>query len=378
IMENALLCVERGAYDFFSKPIDPDELRVVINRALYLRRLERENQRLQSELVQRDRFSDLIGTSEQMRSVYGLIETMSTCDYTVMISGESGTGKELVARAIRQKSDRSEKPFVVINCGAIPENLLESELFGFEKGAFTHAVAQKIGRFEQADTGIVFLDEIGELPMSLQVKLLRFIEDRRIERIGGTTSFEIDVRILVATHRNLQEEVAQGNFREDLFYRLSVLQIELPPLRDRGEDVLFLARHFLDQFSADNNRRGLRFLTESLKAIAEYSWPGNVRELENKVKRAVILARGKDITPVELGMAPAVPAEGGQPKTLQQVRERAEREHLFRALIADNWNISKVSREMGVSRTTLYELVEKYGLKRDTQATNNSAEETDS
>ena len=362
--ENALRCLERGAYDFFSKPIDLDQLRVVINRGLYLHRLEQENRRLQTELVDREQFEDIVGSSEQIRQVFSFINTVAATDYTVLITGESGTGKELVAHAVHRRSNRRDKPFVPINCGAIPENLLESELFGHEKGAFTDAVAQKIGKFEQANSGTVFLDEIGELSLKLQVKLLRFLEDRRIERVGGAKLIELNVRIIAATNRRLEEEVAGSRFREDLFYRLSVLHVELPPLRDRGEDVVFLANHFLSKFAQENKRKGLKFSSEAIQAIDRHPWPGNVRELENRVKRAVILSQHKTVAAGDLGLA-APDETGPELKTLQDVREHAEREYLKKALIAHNWNISKVSRELQTSRTTLYELLEKYNLKAE-------------
>ncbi len=366
--ENALLCIDRGAYDFFSKPVDIAELKIVINRALYLYELEREKQNLQEELQARDRFDGIIGSSETMHQVFNLIKTVSTNDYTVLVTGESGTGKELVARSIHRQSPRADKPFIPINCGAIPENLLESELFGYEKGAFTDARQQKIGRLEQANEGTVFLDEIGELPLSLQVKLLRFIEDRRIERVGGNQQIKLDVRIVAATNRKLDQEVAAGKFREDLFYRLSVLQIELPPLRDRGEDILYLARYFLERFGEDQGRRGLTLSAQAIEAVSEHRWPGNVRELENKIKRAVILCQGQNVSAADLALAAPI-TEGtdqvdDELKTLQEVKERAEREHLVKALIAENWNISRVARQLEVSRTTLYELMDKYNLRR--------------
>jgi two-component system, NtrC family, response regulator len=364
--ENALLCIDRGAYDFFSKPVDIAELKIVINRAFYLYQLEREKQELQHELLSRDRFDGIIGSSEAMRQVFNLIRSVSGSDYTVLVTGESGTGKELVARSIHRQSSRADKPFVPINCGAIPENLLESELFGHEKGAFTDAHRQRIGRLEQANTGTVFLDEIGELPLLLQVKLLRFIEDRRIERVGGNQQIKLDVRIIAATNRKLDQEVAAGKFREDLFYRLSVLQIELPPLRDRGEDALYLARYFLERFGEDQGRKGLTLSAQAIQAVTEHHWPGNVRELENKIKRAVILCQGQNVSAADLALATPVAEDetADELHTLQEIKERAEREHLVKALVAENWNISRVARLLEVSRTTLYELVEKYHLKR--------------
>ncbi len=363
--ENAMECLNRGALDFFAKPVDLDELKVVINRALYLRRLETENKNLQSELLASEKFDDIIGTSDTMQQLFSFIKTVSGNDYTVLITGESGTGKELVARAIHRRSARTEAPFIAINCGAIPENLLESELFGYEKGAFTDAKSQKIGKFEQAHTGTVFLDEIGEMTLKLQVKLLRFLEDQRIERVGGTESIALDVRIIAATNQELEERTKTGAFREDLFYRLSVLHKELPPLRERGEDIIFLGNYFLDKFAKDNKRKGLKLSSEAIQAIDSYKWPGNVRELENKIKRAVILSQHKNISPQDLGLGSNSEDEPDKPfATLQEIRECAEMEHLKKALVVADWNISKVSRQLATSRTTLYELIEKYQLKK--------------
>ena len=361
--ENAIECINRGATDFFTKPIDLDDLKVVINRAIHLYRLEVDNKILQSQLYSKEKFENIIGSSEQMQKLFQFIKTVAENDYTVLITGESGTGKELVARAIHKRSKRRSAPFVAINCGAIPENLLESELFGYEKGAFTDAKSQKIGKFEQAVNGTIFLDEIGEMTLKLQVKLLRFLEDRRIERVGGTQLIELDVRIIAATNQDLEEHAKSGKFREDLFYRLSVLHKELPPLRERGEDIIFLSNYFLDRFGKDNKRKGLKLSSEAIQAIDTYKWPGNVRELENKIKRAVILSQNKNISPQDLNLG----SEDEQDKpfaTLQEVRECAEMEHLKKALVAADWNISKVSRDLATSRTTLYELMEKYQLKK--------------
>jgi len=361
--ENAIECINRGATDFFTKPIDLDDLKVVINRAIHIYRLEVDNKILQSQLYSKEKFENIIGSSEQMQKLFQFIKTVAENDYTVLITGESGTGKELVARAIHKRSKRRSAPFIAINCGAIPENLLESELFGYEKGAFTDAKSQKIGKFEQAVNGTIFLDEIGEMTLKLQVKLLRFLEDRRIERVGGTQLIELDVRIIAATNQDLEEHAKSGKFREDLFYRLSVLHKELPPLRERGEDIIFLSNYFLDRFGKDNKRKGLKLSSEAIQAIDSYKWPGNVRELENKIKRAVILSQNKNISPQDLNLG----SEDEQDKpfaTLQEVRECAEMEHLKKALVAADWNISKVSRDLATSRTTLYELMEKYQLKK--------------
>ncbi len=362
-MANALLANRRGAYDFFSKPVDLDMLKIVIGRAINTAKLEQKNKKLISELARLKSFQHIIGDSPKMQEVYNLIKTVSPSDYTILISGESGTGKELAARAVHESSPRSGSPFVTINCGAIPENLLESELFGHEKGAFTDAHARKIGKFETAEGGTIFLDEIGELPPPLQVKLLRFLEDHKIQRVGGHDELALNVRILAATNRNLQDEVNSGNFREDLFYRLTVIMIEMPPLRDRGEDVLLLANTFLNKYGEENNKPGLSFTEASARSIASHGWPGNVRELENKIKRAVIMSRDKKIKPFDLTLA-AVSGENEKWPTLQEIREESEKRYLSDSLARNNWNISRVSRELGTSRTTLYDLIERYHLKK--------------
>lgn len=362
-MKNALLANRRGAYDFFGKPVDLDVLKVIIARAINTANLERENKELISEVARLKSFENIIGDSKKMREVYDLIKTVSPSDYTILISGESGTGKELAAQAIHSSSPRSENPFVTINCGAIPENLLESELFGHEKGAFTDAYARKYGKFELAEKGTIFLDEIGELPPPLQVKLLRFLEDHKTQRVGGHEELALDVRILAATNRNLEDEVKAGNFREDLYYRLTVITIEMPPLRDRGEDMLLLASSFLNKYGAENNKLGLSFSEAAARSIASYDWPGNVRELENKIKRAVIMCRDKRIKPLDLTLA-VVSGDNDTWPTLQEIREKAEKEHLSESLSRNNWNISRVSRELATSRTTLYDLIERYQLKR--------------
>jgi len=361
--ENALKAIRLGAYDFFSKPVDLEHLRVVIERAASISLLEQENSRLVSELARQRSFENIIGDSAKMHEVYKVIKTVSQTDYTVLITGESGTGKELVAKAIHASSQRSNRAFITINCGAIPENLLESELFGHEKGAFTDAYAQKHGKFELADRGTIFLDEIGEMSQKLQVKLLRVLENHKIERIGGHEEISLDVRILAATNRNLMEEVQKGNFREDLYYRLTVITISMPPLRERGDDILLLANIFLNRYGRENNKLNLSFSESAVKAIMAYSWPGNVRELENKVKRAVIMAQDKKISPQDLAL-PLPPRATDKQRSLLEVREEAEKTCLVESLERNGWNISKVSRELGTSRTTLYDLIEKYKLRQ--------------
>jgi two-component system NtrC family response regulator len=296
-----------------------------------------------------------------MIDVFKKIETIANSEYTVLITGESGTGKELVAKAIHTQSQRCDKPFITINCGAIPEALLESELFGHEKGAFTDAIAQKKGKFENADTGTVFLDEIGELSLMLQVKLLRFLQEQSIERVGGGQPIELDVRILAATNKNLADEVKNKNFREDLYYRLSVINIDLPRLYDRGDDVVLLANHLLDRFAAENNRVGCSFDPKAIARMRLHDWPGNVRELENRIKRAVILSADRKIKAADMGFDPDSQSER---KTLAQLREEVESDHINQALLRHNWNVSRAANDLGVSRTTLYDLLDKYGIKR--------------
>ena len=361
--EHALTAIARGAYDFFGKPVDLDQLKIIIERGIVVAQLEKENSRLASELARLKSFESILGESAKMREVYRIIKTVSGTDYTVLITGESGTGKELAAKAIHASSPRRDRPFVTINCGAIPENLLESELFGHEKGSFTDAYTQKRGKFELADRGTIFLDEIGELSLKLQVKLLRVLEDHKIERIGGREEISLDVRILAATNRELIDEVKNGAFREDLYYRLSVISIPMPPLRQRGDDILLLAGTFLNRYARENSKAGLGFSEAALRAIAAYEWPGNVRELENKIKRAVIMAQDKRIRPQDLAL-PQVSTEGVKGRTLQEVREECEKKCLADSLTRNNWNISRVSRELGTSRTTLYDLIEKYQLKK--------------
>ncbi len=359
--ETALKAIDYGAHDYFQKPVDLDELKIIIRRTLYVKQLETENRDLQSRLAKRRVYHEIIGSSPRMVDVFKKIETIASSDYTVLITGESGTGKELVAKAVHSQSPRSGNPFITINCGAIPETLLESELFGHEKGAFTDAVAQKKGKFESADTGTVFLDEIGELSLMLQVKLLRFLQEQTIERVGGSQPIKLNVRILAATNRDLTEEVKGKRFREDLYYRLSVINIELPRLRDRGDDVILLANHFLERFSAESKRSGCNFDPSAIARMRAYDWPGNVRELENRIKRAVILSADRRIKAADMGFDPDRKAAR---KTLSQLREEVETEHISEVLLRHNWNVSRAANDLGVSRTTLYDLLEKYGLKR--------------
>lgn len=358
--ENALKAIDRGAFDFFSKPIDLDELRMMLRRAAHLRALEEENARLHEHLRATGGMGGIQGSSEEIQRVFQMIRRVATTDVTVLITGESGTGKELVAREVHRQSHRADRPFISIACGAIPESLLETELFGHEKGSFTGAHMTREGKLEMANGGTVFLDEIGELPLGLQVKLLRFLQEREIERVGGRKVIPLDVRILAATNRDLRREIDRGAFREDLFFRLSVVNIALPPLRDRRDDVLFLARHFLTRFGQEYRRGPLHFSRESLRVMQRYGWPGNIRELEHKVQRAVVMSTGRTLRPVDLDMAVA-PTSSVAP--LKLVREQAEQQLLLDSLKRNCGNITRSARELAISRPTYHDLLKKYQIR---------------
>ncbi len=358
--------VEQGVVDYYQKPIDLDELKTIVDRALYVQRLERENREYREQLARKTRVEDIIGDSQAMHEVFHLIETVAATDYMVLITGSSGTGKELVARAIHEKSDRRERPFVPINCGAIPEELLESELFGHEKGAFTGAQFRKEGKFEVANEGTIFLDEIGDLSGKLQVKLLRFLQDHTIERVGSTKMIELNVRVLAATNTDLEASVADRSFREDLFYRLSVINIRLPDVKDRGDDIRLLAEYFLSRFAEENKKKRLSYSAAAYQALMTHDWPGNVREMENRIKRAVILSKGPKIEPHDLGLD-AVAADGKLPDlNLAAARERIERDTVARAMAITGGNVSKAAKLLGTSRTTLYYLLDKTGAGKST------------
>jgi len=363
---NALRAVAEGAYDFLTKPVDPDELRVILRRAFYLAELERELRQLQ-ELWGGDGFEGMVGDCPAMQAVFQTIRRVAPSDAPVLILGESGTGKEMVARAIHRRSPRRDGSFVAINCGAIPENLLESELFGHERGAFTGAVTQRKGRFEMAEGGTLFLDELGELPLPLQVKLLRFLQEQTIERVGGRELIPVNTRIIAATNTDLKQALQTGRFREDLYYRVAVVVIQLPPLRDRGDDVVLLARTFLRRFATEARRSPMpHFSAAALRALQRHDWPGNVRELENRIRRAVIMAEGKTISPTDLELVD--PGEGAMPRTLREIRDAAERSAILSALRRHQWRIAPAAEELGVSRPTLYELMNRLGIQRPPSA----------
>lgn len=362
---NAMEAIALGAYDFYQKPIDPDVLGLILDRAFHLSALERDYGALQQQQVLNH---GLIATSPQMLSIMRMIERVASTQASVMLLGESGTGKEVLARTIHRLSPRAKQPFIAINCAAIPENLLESELFGYEKGAFTGAVTQTKGKIEYAHGGTFFLDEIGDMPFALQAKLLRFIQERVIERIGGRNEISVDVRIICATHRNIDELIEQNQFRGDLYFRLNEIKIEIPPLREREGDIVAIGNALLQRYCKDNNCKEKRFSHEAVQAMENYAWPGNIREMENKLKRAVILSESNLITPEDLELATKI--DHAMPLNLKAVREAAETAAIKRALhYADN-NVSEAARLLGVTRPTLYSLFEKYGIQDNARGTN--------
>ena len=358
--EYGIRAMERGAFDFFAKPVNLDELRVLVGRAVMIRNLERENVVLRRRLSEGGGLGGLIGRSTEIMQVFQMIKKVAPTDVTVLVTGESGTGKELVAREIHRLSQRSDSPFISISCGSIPDQLLESELFGHEKGAFTSAHTARVGRLEMADGGTVFLDEIGEMPGPLQVKILRFLQEREIERVGGRRVIPLDVRVVAATNRNLKEDVKQKVFRDDLFYRLSVVNIELPPLQKRPQDIVPLAQEFLERYSADFNRGKLKFNRKALEALQQHPWPGNVRELEHRVQRAVVLSSGRVVQPGDLELS-GVASEAST--TLRAAREGAERRVIEDALRRSCGNVARAARDLEVSRPTLHDLIRKFDLK---------------
>ena len=360
----AMEAIGAGAFDLLIKPIDLDELKFILKRSCHVSGLERDYLALQKRIEQ-DSFEGLLGVSPKMQVVFNTIRKVATTDAPVLVLGESGTGKELVAHAIHQKSDRSNCAFVPINCGAIPESLLESELFGHEKGSFTGAHTQRKGRIEHANGGTLFLDEIGEISLPLQVKLLRFLQDQRIERVGGREEIQVDTRVIAATNVNLQEAILNGGFREDLFYRIAVISMEIPPLRERGDDIDILAKEFLRRYSSEVDKDGLVFSVEAMKALAGYSWPGNIRELQNRIRRAVIMAEGKRLAPEDLDLAQTKPKCSF--RSLKEARESVEREMVQQALRSTAGKIAPAALALGISRPTFYELMEKLDLKRETK-----------
>ena len=357
---NAVKAIAMGAYDFHQKTTDPEVLNLVIQRAFFLNKLQQENRRMQQAQADSP-LAGVISRDPGMLKVCRNIEKVAPTSASVMLLGESGTGKEVLARALHQLSPRAKERFMAINCAAIPENLLESELFGYEKGAFTGAAKQTKGKVELAHGGTFFLDEVGDLPMALQAKLLRFLQERVIERIGGHEEIAVDVRIVCATHQKLKELCAQGRFREDLYYRLSEIVVNIPPMRQREGDAALLAHHFKNKFCAQESRASLHFAPDALAAIEGYAWPGNVREMENCIKRAVIMADGNTIVADDLGLPESGAVE--EPLNLRQVRDEAEYKAIVKALARTDGNIVKASEVLGISRPTMYDLMGRHGIK---------------
>jgi two-component system, NtrC family, response regulator len=360
--ESALQAISAGAWDFYQKPVDIDELHLIVKRAFHVRDLEVANQKMQApdaggELL----FGTLVTASPEMLKAARTVERVANTNVSVMLLGASGTGKELLARGLHDASTRKGKPFVAINCGAIPENLLESELFGHEKGAFTGAVKMTEGKIELAHGGTLFLDEVGDIPMPLQVKLLRFLQERVIERIGGRKTIPVDVRIVAATHRNLEAMIIDQTFREDLYYRLAEVTITIPRLAERSGDSVLLAKHFLTRFAREMNPAIKGFAASALTAIDQWQWPGNVRELENRIKRAVIMADGKFITVDDLQFD--TPDDEDRLLNLKAAREAADRKAIGRAIARTEGNISGAAKLLGISRPTLYDLMKQYEIQ---------------
>ncbi len=358
--ESALRAIAMGAYDFYQKPVDIDELGLIVRRAFHVQALEEENRRL-AESGQTGGFGGIITAAPSMLKVCQMVERVAATDASIMLLGASGTGKELLARGLHTSSRRSKGPFVAINCAAIPENLLEAELFGFEKGAFTGAVKTTEGKIELAQKGTLFLDEVGDIPLPLQVKLLRFLQERVIERIGGRKTIDVDVRIVCATHQNIDEMIATARFREDLYYRLAEIVVNIPALAERDGDPTLLAHAFFNKFSKEMDRPLKGFTPDALDVLNRWTWPGNVREMENRIKRAVIMSEGPRITAEDLDLG----AKLGEPDVinLKHVREEADRKAIRQALARADGNISNAAKLLGISRPTFYDLIKQYNLR---------------
>ncbi|MGQ0659461.1 PEP-CTERM-box response regulator transcription factor [Sphingosinicella sp.] len=360
--ESALKAIAAGAYDFYAKPVDIDQLGLIVRRAFQLHEIEAENRRLASEVgADKTVLGAMVTASPEMAKVARTIERVADADVSVLLLGASGTGKELLARGLHQSSRRRGSGFVAINCAAIPESLLEAELFGYEKGAFTGAIKTTEGKIELAEGGTLFLDEVGDIPLPLQVKLLRFLQERVIERIGGRRPIPVDTRIVCATHQNLEAMIADGQFREDLYYRIAEIVVRIPTLAERPGDAALVAKHFLARFAREMNPKVTGFAPGALAAIENWRWPGNIRELENRMKRAVIMADGKLISAEDLDLA--APADEQLPVNLKAARETADRRAIRKALASAGNNISSAAKMLGISRPTLYDLMKQYGLQ---------------
>ncbi len=358
-VHTAVQAMKKGAYDYLVKPFNPEEISLLIERLIQSKELAREVSFLRKELTKQYRFHDLVSKSPKMQQVFEFARTVAKSNSNILILGESGTGKELLARAIHNESPRANGPFVAVSCVALPETLLESELFGHEKGAFTDAITQKKGKFELAHGGTLFLDEIGDISPKLQLALLRVLEEREFTRVGGTQPIRVDVRIIAATNRDLKRAVDEGQFRDDLYYRLNVISIKIPPLRERREDIPLLAQHFVEKFNIELGKRVERISEEAMKKLMAYHWPGNVRELENVIERAMVITKGSVIRPEEIQL----PTEETPPVEDKSLRA-VERAHILRVLEENNWNVQRSAQILGIDRVTLYNKMKRYGIKR--------------
>ena len=360
-VDTAVQAMREGAFDYLVKPFDPHEVEMQIKKIISHRDLVLENILLRQKLEERSEYHEIIGKSEVMQNIYDLISQVAPTDSTVLITGESGTGKELIAQAIHGNSQRCYMPFIAVSCGALPDSLLESELFGYEKGAFTGADHTKKGRFEMADKGTLFLDEIGDISLKTQVDLLRVLQQKSFSRLGGQAEITVDVRILAATNRDLKKAIAEKKFRDDLFYRLNVISINIPPLRERKDDIPLLANTFIRRYSKEMNKELLKIAPSALKLLMDYDWPGNVRELENVIERALVIGRGKEIVCADLPFS----RQELEPEKLPNSLKMMEKIHIKRMLIETDWNISETARVLEIDRQTLYNKIEKYKIEKD-------------
>ena len=357
--QNAMRAIALGACDFYEKPVDTDVLDLIVQRAFHIYHLEEQNRRLRA--ASRSPLDGVIAADARMLAICRMIEKIAPTNVTCLLLGESGTGKEVLARAVHDLSPRADQPFVAINCAAVPETLMESELFGYEKGAFTGANKRTLGKVETANGGTLFLDEIGDMPLTLQAKMLRFLQQRVVDRVGGREEVPVDVRVVCATNKNLQQMVSEGSFREDLFYRISEIVVDIPPLRERSGDKVLLARHLLTQFAKEHNPRVLALGGDAAEAVESYAWPGNIREMQNRIKRAVIMADNRHISREDLGL-PASTDASPMALNLREVRQAAESSAITRALSLSDGNLSNAAKLLGVTRPTLYDLMGKYGM----------------
>ncbi len=359
-IDTAVQAMKEGAFDYLVKPFDPDEIDMLIKKIVAHKELVLENILLRKKLAERHQYDEIIGKSDAMQEVFDLISRVARTDSTVLITGESGTGKELIAQAIHGNSNRCYMPFIAVSCGALPDSLLESELFGYEKGAFTGAENSKKGRFEMANKGTLFLDEIGDISLKTQVDLLRVLQQRELMRLGSEEVIKVDVRILAATNRDLQKAIKENRFREDLYYRLNVISIHVPPLRERKEDIPLLVKAFIEKYCLELNKEVVKIAPSALKLLLGYDWPGNVRELENVIERALVIGSGKEIVQEDLPFSRKEIEPYEFPKSLKMM----EKMHIERILDESDWNISLAARELGIDRQTLYNKIEKYQIRR--------------